>query len=52
VVHTLASHGESRGAKAVIIRTVPPLMVNTAADPGGLPKEVFDGFQAKLANSE
>jgi non-heme chloroperoxidase len=49
VVHSLARHGESRVAKAVIIHTVPPLMVKTAADPGGLPKEVFDGFQAKLA---
>ena len=49
VVHYLARHGESRVAKAVIISAVPPLMVKTAADPGGLPKEVFDGFQAQLA---
>ena len=28
---------------------VPPLMVKTAANPGGLPKEVFDGFQVQLA---
>src|SRR5438093_12878557 len=28
---------------------VPPLMVKTAANPAGLPKEVFDGFQAQLA---
>src|SRR3979490_2705803 len=49
VVHYLARHGESRVAKAVIISAVPPLMVKTAANPGGLPKSVFDGFQAQLA---
>jgi non-heme chloroperoxidase len=49
VVHYLARHGESRVAKAVIISAVPPLMVKTAANPGGLPKEVFDGLQAQLA---
>ena len=49
VVHYLARHGESRVAKAAIIAAVPPLMVKTAANPGGLPKEVFDGFQAQLA---
>jgi len=48
-VHYLARHGESRVAKAVIISAVPPLMVKTATNPGGLPKEVFDGFQAQLA---
>jgi non-heme chloroperoxidase len=36
-------------AKAVIISAVPPLMVKMAANRGGLPKEVFDGFQAQLA---
>src|SRR5256886_117094 len=49
VVHYLACHGESRVAKAAIISAVPPLMVKTAANPGGLPKEVFDGLQAQLA---
>src|SRR3954462_3163423 len=49
VVHYVARHGESRVAKATIIGAVPPLMVKTAANPGGLPKEVFDGFQAQLA---
>jgi non-heme chloroperoxidase len=49
VVHYLARHGESRVAKAVIISAVPPLMVKTAANPGGIPKEVFDGFQAQVA---
>ena len=51
VVHYLARHGESRVAKAVLISAVPPLMVKTAANPGGLPKEVFDGFQAQLATN-
>ena len=49
VVHYLARHGERRAAKAAIISAVPPLMVKTAANPGGLPKEVFDGLQAQLA---
>ncbi len=49
VVHYIARHGESRVAKAAILNAVPPLMVKTAANPGGLPKEVFDGFQAQLA---
>src|SRR5882762_2432924 len=48
VVHYLARHGESRVAKAVLISAVPPLMVKTATNPGGLPKEVFDGLQAQL----
>src|SRR4029079_7937021 len=49
VVHYIARHGESRVAKAAIISAVPPLMVKTAANPGGLPKDVFDGLQAQLA---
>jgi non-heme chloroperoxidase len=49
VVHYLARHGERRAAKAVLISAVPPLMVQTEANPGGLPKDVFDGFQAQVA---
>jgi non-heme chloroperoxidase len=49
VVHYIARHGESRVAKAAIMSAVPPLMVKTQANPGGLPKEVFDGLQAQLA---
>jgi len=49
VVHYIARHGESRVAKAAILSAVPRLMVRTAANPGGLPKEVFDGLQAQLA---
>jgi non-heme chloroperoxidase len=51
VVRYLARHGESRVSKAVMISAVPPLMVKTATNPGGLPKEVFDGFQAQVANN-
>jgi hypothetical protein len=43
VIRYLARHGESRVAKTAIINAVPPLMVQTKANPGGLPKEVFDG---------
>ncbi len=49
VVRYLARHGESRVAKAVLISAVPPLMVKTPANPGGLPKEVFDGFQTQTS---
>ena len=49
VVHYLARHGESRVAKAAIISAVPPLILKTAANPTGQPKEVFDGLQAQLA---
>src|ERR1700753_1134658 len=49
VVHYLARHGESRVAKAAILSAVPPLMVKTAANSGGLPKKVFDDLQAALA---
>ena len=47
VVHYVARH-ESRVAKAAILSAVPPLMVKTAANPGGLPKAVFDDLQAQL----
>ncbi len=49
VVRYLARHGENRVAKAAIISAVPPLMVKTEANPGGLPKAVFDDLQAQLA---
>jgi len=51
VVHYIARHGESRVAKAAIISGVPPLMLKTPANPGGLPKPFFDDFQAKVAAS-
>jgi non-heme chloroperoxidase len=49
VARYIGRHGESRVAKAVLISAVPPLMVKTAANSGGLPKDVFDGLQAQLA---
>jgi non-heme chloroperoxidase len=49
VVRYIARHGESRVSKAVLISAVPPLMLKTASNPGGLPKEVFDGLQAQVA---
>ncbi|MND67395.1 Non-heme chloroperoxidase [compost metagenome] len=49
VVHYLARHGQDRASKAAILAAVPPLMVQTASNPGGLPKSVFDDLQAQLA---
>lgn len=49
VVRYIARHGQSRVAKAVLISAVPPLMMKTPANPSGLPKEVFDGFQVQVA---
>ncbi len=49
VVRYIARHVQSRVAKAVLISSVPPLMVQTGANPGGLPKSVFDDLQAQLA---
>ena len=49
VIRYLARHGDSGKAKAAIISAIPPLMVQTPANPGGLPKKVFDDFQAALA---
>ncbi len=51
VARYVARHGEPNGrvAKAVLVSAVPPLMVKTANNPGGLPIEVFDGFRAALA---
>jgi non-heme chloroperoxidase len=45
----VASHDKGRVAKLVLISAVPPLMVKTSGNPGGLPVEVFDGLRAKLA---
>jgi non-heme chloroperoxidase len=45
----VARHGEGRVAKLVLISAVPPIMVKTPANPGGLPVEVFDGFRRQLA---
>ena len=50
VVRYIGRHGSKRVAKAVLIGAVPPLMLKTAANPGGLPKEVFDQIRAGVLN--
>ncbi|WP_440975066.1 alpha/beta fold hydrolase [Pseudoxanthomonas winnipegensis] len=51
VVRYIARHGEDKVAHAVLISAVPPLMVKTANNPGGTPKEVFDDFQKQVATN-
>lgn len=50
VVRYIGRHGTSRVAKAVLIAAVPPLMLKTAANPEGLPIEVFDAIRAGVMN--
>ncbi|PGH47270.1 alpha/beta fold hydrolase [Streptomyces sp. Ru87] len=49
VARYVARHGAGRVGKAVLIGAVPPLMVRTESNPGGLPAEVFDGFRESVA---
>ncbi len=49
VARYVARHGKGRVAKAVLISSVPPIMVKSEKNPGGLPIEVFDGFRSDLA---
>src|SRR5262249_49100595 len=44
-----ARHGKGRVAKAVLMSAVPPIMLKTPSNPGGLPVEVFDGLRNSLA---
>lgn len=46
VARYIGRHGTGRVAKAGLISAVPPLMLKTDANPGGLPVEVFDGLRA------
>jgi non-heme chloroperoxidase len=48
VARYIGRHGTRRVAKAVLISAIPPLMLKTAANPGGLPVEVFDGLRASV----
>jgi non-heme chloroperoxidase len=48
VARYIARHGTSRVAKAVLIGAIPPLMLRTPSNPGGLPIEVFDGIRASV----
>jgi non-heme chloroperoxidase len=45
----VARHGKGRVAKLVLISAVPPLMLKTPANPGGIPLEVWDGLRQQLA---
>ena len=49
----VARHGRPNGrvTKLILIGAVPPIMVRTAANPGGLPIEVFDGLRKQLADN-
>ncbi|MBB3974248.1 alpha/beta fold hydrolase [Hansschlegelia beijingensis] len=51
VARYVARHGEPQGrvAKAALVSAVPPIMLKTEANPGGLPVEVFDGLRAATA---
>jgi non-heme chloroperoxidase len=49
VVRYIARHGTARVSKAVLVAAVPPIMLKSAANPEGLPMEVFDGLRAGVA---
>ena len=46
VARYIGRHGSARVSEAVLVGAVPPIMLKTAANPGGLPMEVFDGIRA------
>jgi non-heme chloroperoxidase len=48
VARYIGRHGTSRAAKAVLISAIPPLMLKTPANPGGLPMAVFDQLRAAV----
>ena len=48
VTRYIGRHGTKRVAKAVLIGAIPPLMLKTASNPGGLPIEVFDGLRKSV----
>jgi non-heme chloroperoxidase len=50
VARYVARHGSKRVAGAVLVAAVPPIMLKTAANPEGLPMEVFDAIRAGVAN--
>jgi non-heme chloroperoxidase len=51
VARYIGRHGSKRVAKAALIGAVPPIMLKTASNPGGLPMEVFDSIRAGVANN-
>ena len=48
VTRYIGKHGNSRIAGAVLISAIPPLMLKTDSNPGGLPMEVFDGIRQNV----
>jgi len=48
VARYVGRHGEDRVAKLALVAAVPPLMLKTTANPGGIPIEVFDGMRAAV----
>jgi non-heme chloroperoxidase len=48
VTRYIGRHGTRRVAKVILVSAIPPLMLKTDANPGGLPIEVFDGIRADL----
>ena len=50
VARYLGRHGAKRVSKAVLIGAVPPIMLKSDTNPGGLPIDVFDGIRAGVAN--
>jgi non-heme chloroperoxidase len=48
VARYIGRHGTKRVAKAVLISSIPPLMLKTPANPAGLPMEIFDGLRANV----
>jgi non-heme chloroperoxidase len=46
IVHYVGRHGSERVARVVLVSAVPPLMLQTDDNPGGVPLEVFDGLRA------
>ncbi|WP_266169094.1 alpha/beta fold hydrolase [Dyella subtropica] len=50
IAHYMGRHGTKRVAKAVLVGAVPPQMMKTETNPGGLPKDVFDGIRAGVWN--
>ncbi|WP_343619725.1 alpha/beta hydrolase [Ralstonia sp.] len=51
VAHYIGRHGTKRVARAVLIGAVPPIMLKTAANPKGLPMDVFDGIRKGVAEN-
>ena len=49
VARYIGRHGTARAAKAVLVGAVPPLMLKTDANPGGLPIDVFDGIRTAVS---